>query len=102
MNYTNISQNLNITTIGDVLQQANTNTGGSFWTGIYWMIITIVMLSAFAFGFEVALIFAFFVGLILGILLLYADLITLLTFGVTEGVLIFIVIYLVYSSSKNQ
>lgn len=99
--YKNLSQNVNLTSFSDILSHANTMTDGTFWTGIYWMIIIIVLLSSLAFGVETAIILAFFLGMILGIFLLYLGLIEVISFGITVAALLFLVIYFTYSSSKN-
>ena len=102
MSYTNITANLNLSTFDQILQQANINTGDTFWIGMYWLVIGVVLISTMAFGFEVAMLFSFFVGTIIGIFLLYLSLITPVMFGISEAVLIFMIIYLVYSSRSNQ
>lgn len=100
--YTNLSQNINISTFSDLLVSANSTTDGTFWTGIYWMCIVIIFILSMAFSFEIAIILAFFGGFVIGFFLLYLGLINILTFGISEAVLIFVVIYLMYSSNKNQ
>lgn len=101
MSYTEIYTNMsNVDTLQEILALANTNSGGAFWTGMYWMIILILLLSTQIFGFEASMIIAFFGGLIIGLPLLYLGLINVVVFGITCSVLIFAVIYLIYSSNK--
>lgn len=99
--YTNLSQNVNMTSFSDLLISANTTTDGSFWTGMYWLFIVVVFLSSMAFGVEIASIMAMFSGFILGILLLYLGLVNVITVGISEAVLLFLVIYLMYSSRSQ-
>ena len=103
MNYTQITQNMsNVNSLGDILNLANTVTGDIFWTGIYWMLIVIVLIVTLGFGFEVSMLMSFFFALIVGIFLLYLGLIHVVTLGITTAVLLFITIYLVYTSNKAQ
>lgn len=100
--YTNLSQNMNFTTIGDLLNHANTMTEGIFWTAMYWMLVVVVFIVTTVFGFEVSLILSFFFGLIVGIFFVYMGLISIITFGISEAVLLFFMIYFMYTSNKNQ
>lgn len=100
--YSNLSQNINMTSFGDILSHANTMTQGTFWTGMYWMFIIVAFLSSLALGFEIAIMVAFFGGLVLGIFLLYLGLITGTTLGVTIASLFFVILYLMYSSRSQR
>lgn len=99
--YSNLSVNLNLSSLSDILIQANTNTSGTFWTGMYFMIMAVIFLSSIAVGFEVAMLMTFFGSMIIGIFLVYLGLINMTIFGMSEAILIFIVIYLMYSSRSN-
>lgn len=102
MSYTNLTLNAtNISSFDDVLKLANTTTNGTFWTGMFWMLIAIIFMASIAFGFEVAMILTFFAGMIIGMFLLYLGLISFTVFAMTEAILLFVVIYLVYTSNKN-
>lgn len=100
--YTNLSQNINITSFSDILVHANVMTDGGFWTGIYWMFILVIFFSSMPFGIEAATILAFFGGFILGIFLLYMGLINIVVLGISEAVLLFIIIYFMYSSRTQR
>jgi len=99
--YQNLSQNLNLTSFQNILESANTTTDGTFWTMVYWMFIIIVFILSMAFGFEVAVILSFFGGFTIGWFLLYLGLINGVTFGVSLATLLFMVVYLIYTSNKN-
>jgi hypothetical protein len=102
MSYTNLSQNLsNMNTLSDLLNLANTTTDGAFWAGIYWMIIVIAFISSVGFGWEIAFGLSFFGGMIMGLFLVTMGLISMTVFGATEAILIFVLIYLLYSSKSN-
>lgn len=101
MNYTEIANNMsNIDSLQKVLSLANTVTNDAFWTGMYWMILLVILLTTMVFGFETAMITTFFGGLIFGMFLLYLGLINPLVLGCTSGILIFAVIYLIWSGNK--
>jgi len=100
--YTNLSQNLsNMNSLSDMLNLANTTTGGTFWTGIYWMIIVVAFLSAMSFGWEIAFGIAFFGGMIIGIFLLEMGLIGMTALSPVIAGWIFMIIYMLFSSKSN-
>ena len=103
MTYTDLLNSTgNLTDLGHIAQLANQTTGNTFWTGMYWMVLIIILVITSSFGFEIAVILTFFIGLVGGIFMLYLEWITPLTLGVTEGILVFAVIYLLWSSGKNR
>lgn len=102
MNYTNIAANMNLSSFSDMLKLANTTTGDSFWTGVYWMIMVVILLTSMAFGFEIAMVLTFFGGLIMGIFLLYLGLMNWTIFAATEAILLGLVFYFIYTSNKQQ
>jgi uncharacterized membrane protein YccC len=91
-----------MSTFQQVLNQANINTQGYFWSSIYWMLLLIVLILTMGFGFEIAIMVSFFFGTIIGIFLIYLNLMNFTVFAVTEAVLLFMVIYFIYSSRQNQ
>jgi hypothetical protein len=87
----------NITTWTEVLQTANTNSGSWFWTLILYGIWIVVLLLFSTWGFEVAMLGASFLALILGLFLVYAGLVAwtwLLTF---VGLILIMFLYIVWS-----
>lgn len=103
MNITQIAQNLsNVNTLQEILATANQTTNDTFWTGIFWMILVIILVSSLAFGFEAAVLLTFFAGFVFGLFLLYLGLIGMFTFGITVGALFFFALYLIYTSNRNQ
>lgn len=90
----------NITDLGQVPAAANTASSGSFWVGMLYMMWVILLMLTLTFGFEVAILTSSFVMLVVGILMVYAGLIAwqwVLTF---VGILIFMFLYIIWSSSK--
>jgi hypothetical protein len=84
------------------LNVPNQNSGGFFWVAVLYMIVGALFLAFLNFGFEVAIMVALFIGIILGTLLLYLDLISIVNLGVLIGLELFVFIYLMFSSPKNN
>jgi len=92
----------NFTDFGQLPAAANEASNGSFWVGMLYMMWIILMLMLMPFGFEVAIITASFVFLIISLLLTYAGLIAwtwVLTF---VGVLLFMFLYVIWSTNKGR
>lgn len=90
----------NVTDFGQVPAAANTASGGSFWVGMLYMVWIILLMLMVGYGFEVAMIVSSFVALIIGLLLVYSGLVAwqwILTF---VGILVFMFLYIIWSSSK--
>lgn len=91
----------NVTTWTGVLQTANTNSGSWFWTMIMYTVFIVALLLFSAWGFETALLTSAFIGLLFGLFLVYADLVAwkwLLTF---VGIILFMFLYIAWSSKKR-
>ena len=91
----------NLTDFGDLPEQANTASGGSFWTGMLYMLWVIMILLLIGWGFETAIIASSFVFLVVALIMAYAGLIAwahVLTFA---GVLLFMFLYIIWSSRKS-
>lgn len=92
----------NITTGGQLLQAPNTSSGGSFWAVtlyMFWIVLLVVFLP---FGFEVALLFSAFLALVASILMLYGGLISIGNTLFFVGLIVFWILYIVWSSNKDQ
>lgn len=91
----------NVTTWTGVLQTANTNSGSWFWTLIMYGLFIVALLLFSAYGFEVAILGASFIGLIFGLFLVYGDLVSwewLLTF---VGLILIEFLYIAWTSKKQ-
>jgi len=91
-----------ITTPDQLLGIANDNTGGSFWTVATYLVWVVMLMGLLPFGFEVALITASFATLVIAILLVYAGLIAWEAMLFFVGVLLFYVIYIIWSDKKDN
>lgn len=91
----------NVTTWTDVLATANTNSGSWFWTLIMYAVFIVALLLFSAYGFEVALLTASFIGLILGLFLVYAGLVAWTWTLTFVGLILFMFLYIAWSSKKT-
>lgn len=92
----------NVTDFGQLPAQANNASGGSFWMGMFYMIWVILILLFIGFGFEAAIIVSSFLTLVIGILLVYADLMAWQHLLTILGVLLFMFLYIIWSSKKTR
>ena len=60
-----------VNNLSGIMQVANDNAGGYFWTGMLFMIFIILFVSLIAFGIEAALLGAAFSCLMIGIIMVY-------------------------------
>lgn len=89
-----------ITTWTGILQTANTNTSGWFWTLILYGIFFIALLLMSGWGFEVALLVASFIGFVLGMILAYMGLVAWTWVLVFVGVILIEILYIVWTGDK--
>ena len=80
----------------------NDNAGGFFYTGILYLIVVVILFGMLNFGIEVASLISLFIGIILGILLLYLGLVPGWVVGGFVGLEFFLILYLMFTSPKNQ
>ena len=92
----------NVTTFNDWLQVGNTNSGGTFWGGMLCSFVAVLFLSMLNFGVEAAAMTALFLGIMVGIFLLYMGLISTTILGALVGLEIILIIYAVFSSYKSN
>jgi hypothetical protein len=92
----------NISDFGQIPAAANTATNGSFWVGILYMIWVILILLTIAYGFEVAIVVSSFAALIIGLLMVYAGLVAWEWIMTFVGILIFMFLYIIWSSNKGK
>lgn len=90
----------NMTDLSELPQAANTASGGSFWVGVFYMLWIILIFLFVGFGFEVAIVVSSFITMILGLLFVYAGLIAWQHLVTVVGVLLFMFLYIIWSSSK--
>jgi len=91
----------NITSFQGMLQGANTNTNGLFWTMLLFGLWLVVLLLTSVFGFETALLVSAFFAIILGSFFVYAELMAwtwLLTF---VAIMLFAMLYIAWIAKKK-
>ena len=92
----------NVTNAGQLLALPNQNTGGWFWMAINLMIWIILILVFSGFHIEIALMVASFIALIISLFLTYMGLVAWEWCLFYAAWLIFTILYVVWSSSKEQ
>ena len=92
----------NITTAQNILQIPNANSEGVFWTATLWLVWVVLLMSALVINFEVALLLTAFFGIVAGLLLSYAGLVAWENVLFFIGQLVFTILYIVWSSNKDQ
>jgi len=87
----------NVTTPEQFLQIANNNTGGWFWVSMLTMLTIVLLISMLPFGFEAAVLGAAFAGLMVGILLVYLELVGWTWVAMYAGIIVFMFLWIMYS-----
>jgi hypothetical protein len=92
----------NVTTPEQMLAIPNSTTNGAFWltvTFLIWVVLNIVFQS---FGFEVALLASSFIALVIALFLSYMGLVAFGWVLFFLGILLFTIIYIIWSSNRDQ
>lgn len=92
----------NVTNFNDVLAGANSNSGSWFWTLINYGVWIVLLILFSVYGWEVTLLVSSFIALILGLFLVYSGLMGwawVLTF---LGAILFIILYIIWTSPKES
>jgi len=90
----------NVTSLSQIPTEANNVSGGSFWVGMFHMMWVIFIFLFIGFGFEVAMVVASFLMIVIGLLMVYADLIAWQHLLTVIGTLLFMFLYIIWSSTK--
>ena len=91
----------NVSNYQGVLESANNNSGGWFWTAVVWLVFLVLTISFSAFGIEIALLAGCFITLVISLFLVYVGLVSFQTFLIFVGILILEFIYIMWSSSRD-
>ena len=87
--------------MADLPGAANTATGGSFWLAMLYMIFIIILLILIVYGFEISLMVSSFLSLIIGLLLVYANLIAWEWILPFVAIIIIMFLYVTYQKNKT-
>ena len=90
----------NVTNAGDFLRIPNTNTGGWFWVSVLWMIFAIMLISMLPFGFTAAILAASFGCLVIGMILVYMNLVSWVWVIMFAGLIVGTFIWTMYSQKS--
>lgn len=91
----------NVSDWGGLLQVANTNTEGYFWLMVMWGVWIVTLILTSVFGLYPALLLASFIGMILGLFLVYAELVAwpwVLTYLAT---ILIVMLMIAWTSNKR-
>lgn len=94
MNWTNVTDFTQLPSL------ANTNSSGSFWTGILYMIWVIMFASLVYWGWEAAIMVSSLLALIIGLFLVYADLVNWIYILTFVGIELIMFLYIIWGSPK--
>ncbi len=92
----------NVTNAGDILAVANTNTGGFFWTAVVYLTWLVILLGLIQYGAGVAILTSSFIGIIISMFLVYAGLMAWEGALFFIGLLIFYILYSMWSSGTDK
>jgi hypothetical protein len=91
----------NISSMGDLAQGANTASGGFFWVGMLQMIFVVTLLVLIGWGWEIAILIAAFLGLIISILMTYSHLIAWPYVVQFAAIILIMIVYILWSGRRQ-
>jgi len=92
----------NVTDFGQLPAVANQASGGIFWVAMLQMIWVVLILVLVGYGFEVAMLVATFLSLIVAFFLVYAGLVSWAYIVQFAGILLFMFLYIIWSGRKDR
>lgn len=98
---TDIANWTNVTNWTGILQVANTNSDGWFWVLILYGVFFVALLLMSAWGFEVALLTASFIGFVFGMFLAYIGLVGWAWVLVFVGLILIMILYVVWTQDRS-
>jgi len=91
-----------VDTPSEFLAMPNASTSGYFWAGMDLMVFLIIFITlSSGFGWEVGLLSAGFVGLLMSIFLAYLNLVSFWVVGIFVGLLLLMFVYIIWSSKYD-
>lgn len=91
----------NVTAPADLLRLPNENTGGNFWASIIIMLWVVLIIIFSKLGFEISILASSFLMLVLTVLMVYAGLVSWTLALFFLGIILFMFLYIVWSSNRN-
>ena len=91
----------NVSTMQDALSTVNTPTNGWGWVGFLFMIFFIALIIMSGAGLEVALMISAFISIVLGVFLLYMNLISFGWVAFFVGLELVVFLYALWSSDRH-
>lgn len=87
-----------VSNMSSMLQVANAESGGYFWTSMLFMIWAILFISMLGFSVEVALLSSCFAAIMIGMLLVFMDLMAWSWLLMYVGVLLVTFLWIIYNN----
>lgn len=91
----------NFTDFAQLPGLANTASNGTFWVGILHMVWLVLLLLMISYGFEIALLVASFLALIIAFLLAYSDVLNWIYVMEFSGIILAMFLYIIWSGRKQ-
>ena len=91
----------NVSSMADLPGTANVATGGGFWLAMLYMIWIILLLVMIVYGFETSILVSSFLSLIIGLMLVYANLIAWEWLMPFVAIIIITFLYITYQKNKT-
>jgi len=92
----------NFTSLAQLPAAANTASDGAFWVGVLYMIWIVLLLLLIAYGWEVSMLIASFLAMIIGFALVYTGLVAWTWLLPLVGVILFMFLYITYTNQQNR
>ena len=90
-----------VTSASDLLALPNQNTGGGFWLGMLFMVFFILILLFANFGVEIAIVTSAFICLIMGIFLVYMNLMAWSYCLIFAGIIALAILYIMWTKKAE-
>lgn len=90
----------NLTDLTYLPQAAGTASNGAFWPMVAYLVFAVAFLMLIAYGFEVAIMVASFIGLIISFILVYSGVMNWTYLLPFVGMILMMFLYISYSSNK--
>jgi len=92
----------NVTDFSQLPGLANASSGGLFWSGVLWLMFIVLILVLVSYGLEVAVTVAAFLAFAMSFLFVYNDLVGWGHIVAFAGILLFMYLYITWSSGRKQ
>ena len=92
----------NVTDVQGIINAPNETTGGYFWLVVLFLVWVVLLIGLSWAGIEVALLVAGFIAIVISLMMVYMNVIAFEWSLFFIGLEIFLILYVVWSSSKDN